>query len=82
MEDILYTVPEVAELLKTSQGYVYRLIDTGLLQALKLGRFKVRRSTLLKFNILIYSKDLDKVCEFLRGKQIDLDNMTITDVAV
>ena len=49
MEDILYTVPEVAELLKTSQGYVYRLIDTGLLQALKLGRFKVRRSTLLKF---------------------------------
>lgn len=49
MEDILYTVPEVAELLKTSQGYVYRLIDTGLLQALKLGRFKVRRSTLLNF---------------------------------
>ena len=33
-------------------------------------------------NTLIYSKDLDKACEFLRGKQIDLDNMTITDVAV
>lgn len=49
MEDISYTVPEVAELLKTSQGYVYRLIDTGLLPVLKLGRFKIRRSTLLKF---------------------------------
>ena len=56
---------------------------------------KVSRNTMKKFirmkivipawsgrNILIYSKDLDKVCEFLRGKQIDLDNMTITDVAV
>lgn len=49
MEDILYTVPEVAELLKTSQGYVYRLIKAELLPTLKLGRFKVRRSSLLKF---------------------------------
>lgn len=49
MEDILYTVPEVAKLLKTSQGLVYKLIKTKKLSALKLGSLKVRRSTILKF---------------------------------
>ena len=49
MEDILYTVPEVAKLLKTSQGLVYRLIKAKKLSALKLGALKVRRSTILKF---------------------------------
>lgn len=49
MEDILYTVPEVAKLLKTSQGLVYKLINTKKLKALKLGALKVRRTTILKF---------------------------------
>ena len=73
MEDILYTVPEVAELLKTSQGYVYRLIDTGLLQALKLGRFKVRRSTLLKFLEQYEGYDLSNPNEVVRISDFDDD---------
>jgi len=46
--DVLYTVSEVAELIKTNSGYVYGLINKGLLPALKLGSLK-RRSSLLEF---------------------------------
>ena len=49
MEDVLYTVPEVAKLMKTNAAYVYSLIKTGLLPVLKLGSFKVRRTALLEF---------------------------------
>jgi len=47
--DILYTVSEVAELIKCNTNYVYDLIRTGLLPALKLGSMKVTRSALLEF---------------------------------
>lgn len=49
MEDILYTVSEVAKLIKTNPAYVYQLIKAGHLQVLKLGSFKIRRVTLLEF---------------------------------
>ena len=49
MEDILYTVAETAKLLKTNPNYIYDLINKGLLPALKLGSFKVRKSSLLEF---------------------------------
>ena len=49
MEDILYTVKETAKLLKTNTNYIYDLINKGLLPALKLGSFKIRKSTLLEF---------------------------------
>ena len=49
MEDMLYTVPEVAEILKTNVDYVYKLQKSGLLKFLKLGRWKCRKSTLEAF---------------------------------
>lgn len=49
MNDILYTVKEASELLKTNTNYVYELIKKGMLPALKLGSFKIRRSTILDF---------------------------------
>lgn len=49
MEDILYTVSETAKLLKTNPNYVYELIKLGFLPALKLGSFKIRKSTLISF---------------------------------
>ena len=49
MEDMLYTVNEVAEILKTNVDYVYRLQRTGLLRFLKIGRLKCRRATLEEF---------------------------------
>lgn len=49
LENTLYTVEEVATVIKTNNNYVYDLIKTGHLQALKLGRLKVRKSELERF---------------------------------
>lgn len=65
MEDVLYTVKEVSRLLKTNPNYVYELINKGLIPALKLGSFKIRRSSLLEFLKQNEGKDLT-----------DLDNIT------
>jgi len=47
--DVLYTISEVAKLIKCNTNYVYDLIRTGLLPGLKLGSMKVTRSALLEF---------------------------------
>lgn len=47
--EMLYTVPEVARLLKTNTSYVYKLKDSGQLKFMKLGRLKCRRQTLEEF---------------------------------
>lgn len=49
IEDLVYTVEEVADILKTNKAYVYRLKDAGLLKFLKLGRLKCRKVTLEEF---------------------------------
>ena len=49
MDDMLYTVTEVAKILKTNTDYVYKLQRTGLLRFLKLGRLKCRKATLEDF---------------------------------
>lgn len=49
MEDMLYTVPEVAQILKTNVDYVYKLQRAGLLRFMKIGRLKCRKSTLEEF---------------------------------
>lgn len=58
MEEMLYTVKEVAELLKTNQNYIHRLRKVGLLRFLKLGSFKVRKSELERFLADNEGKDL------------------------
>lgn len=49
MEDMLYTVPEVAAILKTNVDYVYKLQKAGLIRFMKIGRLKCRKSTLEAF---------------------------------
>ena len=46
-EDLVYTVREVAGLLKVNKNYVYALIDKGLLRSTKLGSRKVTRQALI-----------------------------------
>ena len=58
MEEILYTVKETAKLLKTNPNYVYKLIDKGLLQALKLGSYNILIIELLRFLKANEGKDL------------------------
>lgn len=48
-EPVVYTVKEVSILLRTNPAFVYRLIDLGLLPALKLGSIRVRRDALEDF---------------------------------
>ena len=49
-EDVtLYTVTEVAKLLKTNKGYVYQLIHAGLLPCVQIGHIKVRQDSLAEF---------------------------------
>ena len=49
MEDMLYTVPEVAEILKTNVDYVYKLQKAGIIRFMKIGRLKCRKATLEQF---------------------------------
>lgn len=58
MEDVLYTVSEVAKLIKTNPAYVYKLINAGLLPVLKLGSMKVRKVALEEFLAKYEGKDL------------------------
>lgn len=46
---MLYTVKEVSEIIRTNPTYVYRLISSGKLPAIKLGTYKVRREALETF---------------------------------
>lgn len=58
MEDLLYTVPEVAKILKVDQHKVYELIDKKILLGLKLGRLKVTKIELFRFIRENTGKDL------------------------
>lgn len=49
MEEMLLTVQEVANVLKTNVDFVYKLQKAGLLRFMKIGRWKVRKSTLEEF---------------------------------
>jgi len=64
MEDLLYTVPEVATFLKTDEPTVRELIRKNILIGLKLGRLKVTRMELIRFLRDYAGKDLS-----------DLDNI-------
>ena len=48
-ETKLYTVKEVAGILKTNIDYVHKLRKAGHLRFIKLGQFKVRKQTLEEF---------------------------------
>lgn len=56
--DVLYTVKEIAELLKTNIDYVHKLRKAGLLPFLKIGQYKVRKQSLELFLERYEGKDL------------------------
>ena len=49
MQDKVYTVKQVSEILQVNVNKVYDLIRAGLLPALKLGNLKIREASLEKF---------------------------------
>jgi excisionase family DNA binding protein len=56
--DILFTVSEVAKLIKTNPATVYKIINAGLLPVLKLGCYKIRKDALIEFLEKYEGKDL------------------------
>lgn len=71
MPELLYTVQDVAKILKTNEAYVRRLIKKGLLKAMVLGRVKVRASALEEFLEQYEGYDVTNVD--------DIKKMEITD---
>lgn len=61
----LYTVAEVATILKVNKQTVYQLIRKGIITALKLGNLKITEEELVKFLKEFNGKDLS-----------DLNNIT------
>jgi len=56
--DLLFTVPEASKILKVEQKTVRNLIAKGFLQALKLGRVKIRKVEIERFLQWAQGKDL------------------------
>ena len=63
MEDMLYTVPEVAAILKTNTDYVYKLRNSGLLRFIKVGQWKCRKVTLEAFLEKYDGMDITDPCD-------------------
>lgn len=61
MEDVIYTVAETAKLLKTNPAYIYKLINAGIIPAIRLGGMKIRKAALLEFLKKYEGKDLRDV---------------------
>lgn len=58
MNEYLYTVDEISKILKINRNSAYDLISMGVLRAMKLGRLKVTRTSLLTFLKEYNGKDL------------------------
>ena len=46
---MLYTVTEVAKMLKVNRNCVYKIINNGELEAVKIGSIKVRKEALNRY---------------------------------
>lgn len=58
MEELLYTVPQVAEILHCNTGYVHKLRKAGLIPFMKLGQYKCRKVALETFLAQSEGKDV------------------------
>lgn len=67
---------EVSELFHTNQAYVYTLIRTGLLPALKLGSYKVRKEALFAFLEANEGKNLNDPHNVRNICELDSDDET------
>lgn len=48
-DDIVYTISEVSKLLKVNRNFVYGLIKSGELKAIKIGSLKVKKKDLCEY---------------------------------
>ncbi len=69
--DILYTVKEVAQILKTNVDYVHKLRKANILPFLKIGQYKVLRTSLLSFLSAHEGQDLTNPSDIKELNQND-----------
>ena len=71
---LIYTLKEVATILRSSPNYIYRLIEKGYLPAIKLGSIKVLKSSLEDFLSINEGNDLSDLnnVKKLSSKEADL----------
>lgn len=62
-EKMIYTVHEVAKMLKTSPNYIYKLVEEGYIPAIKIGSIKILKQTLERFLIENEGNDLSNLNE-------------------
>ena len=67
-EKLLCTVKEASMLLGVNVHFVYRLISSGMLPALKLGNLKIRRATLEDFILKYEGMDLSNLDQIVELK--------------
>lgn len=60
-EDEFYTVPEVARILRVKKGFVYELIYTGRLKAIRLSERRMRIPKTAISNLLAGEETTDQV---------------------
>jgi excisionase family DNA binding protein len=60
-ENLIYTVTEVAAILKVNRNFVYSLINSGHIRSIKLGCRKVTRKSLLEFLEKYDGLDFDEI---------------------
>ena len=78
MEDILFTVKEASALLKTDEPTIRRLINKGLMKALKLGRLKIRKVEIERFLEWAEGKDLNDLNDI---KEINCETLELIKCA-
>lgn len=73
---MLFTIPEVAVILAVNENTVHELRKAGLLKALKLGRYKVRRTTLEEFLALYDGQDISEILKIKWGEKMRIVEQT------
>lgn len=48
-DDIIYTISEVSKLLKVNKNFIYGIIKSGKLKAVKIGSLKVKKNDLQEY---------------------------------
>lgn len=48
-DDVVYTISEVSKLLKVNKNFVYGLIKSGELKAIKIGSLKIKKKDLCEY---------------------------------
>lgn len=74
MNEYLYTVDEISKILKINRNSAYDLISMGVLRAMKLGRLKVTRTSLLTFLKEYNGKDLSDLDDI---KELDVKSNAV-----